>query len=229
MPGDVAPPESSCPSGHVQFEGIARSALARCLCVALLATMARCARSMPPLWKFIRSVKDALPSLMPCDATGFLNCYADIRHDFAMLILAARIKEPTCVAVLVDCYRRHRSTGACVYTAKDLRTWLQTMISSVNGCPKKYATELEQLSKQGVGRIMGAQTICTVLSLARRQFVGLLCPTRLTTLRPQTGTQSESDPRRACVMPLRVHERYERACATSSLRPGARRDQEGDG
>ena len=131
---------------------------------------ARQVDKLPSLWSFIRGVKHLLPSLLPCDVANFIAVYADIMDDLSMLILVARIKEPACVNALVDCYRRHRATGASVYSASQLRSWLQSMISSVHDCPKHYAAELEQLSKQGVGRIMGAQTVCSVLSLALRRL-----------------------------------------------------------
>eukprot|EP00974_Lingulodinium_polyedra_P001300 124790-Lingulodinium_polyedra.AAC.1 len=45
-----------------------------------------------------RCARKALPWLIPCDISGFINLYPSVRHDKAFVVIIAFLKEPSATA-----------------------------------------------------------------------------------------------------------------------------------
>ena len=89
---------------------------------------------------------------MPCDVVDFLSSSALLQDDLAMLIVAAAIKEPLPVGALVEAWKQLSSQ----YSGSDLRSAILSALASADGAP--HGAQLQQLHRQGVGRIFGLIT-----------------------------------------------------------------------
>jgi len=113
----------------------------------------------------VHAFADQLDGMVPCDVSAFIVAYEHIRGDLALIVLAARIKEPRCIGLLVESFRRH---GPGDYTAADLRAWLHAMVKDVAARPPPHHSELKQLSILGAGRLNGSQVVAQDLKIVRK-------------------------------------------------------------
>ena len=107
-------------------------------------------------WALVAAMGEAADAMIPCDVKNFCERYLEVRGDWVMVILLARLKEPTAVAVLLESHAMHRANNGDVpYDANHLREWLTKLAVELDGAP--HAHELKQLQEGGVGRFMGSQ------------------------------------------------------------------------
>ena len=95
-----------------------------------------------------RCAHKALPWLMPCDVSDFVNLYPSLRHDKAPVVIVALLKEPSATARFV----KQALALAPSYSVDDLAAALLEMLHEMRSPTKAHRKEMEALNQQGVGK-----------------------------------------------------------------------------
>ena len=108
-----------------------------------------------------RCAHKALPWLIPCDISDFINLYPSIRHDKAFVVIIALLKEPSATASFV----KKALALAPEYGVDALAAVLLEMLDEIRPPTEVHRKELEALNQQGVGRFLGVASTCRVWEL----------------------------------------------------------------
>lgn len=96
-----------------------------------------------------RAARAVLPSMLPCDVVAFLQVYPMLEGQLPALIMAAGLKEPTPMFAFVTAFQQLADRNS-----EGLFEAMRTALRAVDGVP--HQAELEQLTRQGAGRWLGA-------------------------------------------------------------------------
>ena len=125
--------------------------------------------------------------MVPSDVVDFLTLSAELRSDFAMLILAAAVKEPLPIHALVEGWRQLDPQ----YSSEDLRSVALRAVVAAHGAP--HRAQLEQLHRQGVGRNLGLARIAQNLGVIKKiDPVSTSIPGRSLDARPREASESNT-------------------------------------
>ena len=128
-------------------------------------------RSLATLpWHFraMRAARVLLKRMTPCDIGAFVNVFGQLRTSFCCTFLAAWLKDPAAVkafavAALASPQGCH---DGCRASADDVFDMLVRVVKEVQGPSNK--AELEQTTRQGVGRFMGVRVVCRILKVVAK-------------------------------------------------------------
>ena len=95
-----------------------------------------------------RCAHKALPWLVPCDVSDFIDLYPRVCHDQAFVVIVALLKEPSATASFV----KKALELAPSYSVDDLAAALLEMLHEMRSPTKAHRTEMEALNQQGVGK-----------------------------------------------------------------------------
>ena len=103
--------------------------------------------------RLLRAARRWILWLIPCDVTDFARRFSSLRHNEALLLMAALIKEPNSVAVMLAALE---STQGC-----DPEKLAVAMITMLQKTPsQELDVQLKQLNRQGVARFLGSASTC---------------------------------------------------------------------
>ena len=108
-----------------------------------------------------RCAHKALPWLMPCDVTDFVQLYPSVRHDLAFVVIIALLKEPRANAIFV----KKALALPPGYGVDDLAAVLMDMLDDIRSPTETHRKEIEALNQQGVGRFTGVASTCRAWGL----------------------------------------------------------------
>ena len=103
-----------------------------------------------------RCARKALPWLMPCDITDFVNLYPRVRHDKAFVIIIALLQEPRAIASFVE----KAMALAPAYSVNDLAAVLLETLDDIGSPTLAHRMQIQALSQQGPGRCVGVASMC---------------------------------------------------------------------
>ena len=131
----------------------------------LCSTHRRAVSQLPSALQVVRASRSVLSSLVPVDVSDFLTQYPFVRHDAALTVLVAFIKEPLAVNCFLEALGgpRHICANKSTPSSAELYGALEAMARRLDHAP--HRTELQQLNRQGVGRFTGAATTCRFLQV----------------------------------------------------------------
>ena len=110
-----------------------------------------------------RCARKALPWLMPCDITDFVNLYPSVRHDKAFVIIIALLKEPRAIASFV----KKALALAPAYSVDDLAAVLLETLDDIRSPTEAHRKQIQAVSQQGAGRFAGVASTCRAWGVDR--------------------------------------------------------------
>ena len=111
----------------------------------------------------IRSAREALPWLMPCDVTDFIKLYPSLRHDKVFVIMVALLLEPRATASFVEKASRLRP----VYGADDLAAVLLETLDDMRSPTEAHGKQIQGLNRLGAGEFAGVAAMCQAWGLIK--------------------------------------------------------------
>ena len=103
-----------------------------------------------------RCAREALPWLMPCDITDFVNLYPRVRHDKAFVIIIVLLQEPQAIAS----FAQKALALAPGYCVDDLAAVLLETLDDIRSPTEAHRKQIQALSQQGAGRFAGVASTC---------------------------------------------------------------------
>ena len=128
-----------------------------------------------------RSARKALPWLMPCDVTDFVDWYPSVRHDKAFVIIIALLKEPRATTSFVE----KALALAPAYGVDDLAAVLLQTLDDMRSPSEAHRQQLRALNQQGAGRFAGVAATCRAWGLIE------CVPAREAALAPTQGQEEQ--------------------------------------
>jgi serine/threonine protein kinase len=116
--------------------------------------------ALPLEARLMRAARAWLPWLIPCDATDFVRRFASLRHNVALLVVVALLKEPDAVSVFLQ-----QLPDLDQVTAENVYEASVNMLSSLGS--EGHTKQMQQLNRQGVARFLGSASTCRQWGVAK--------------------------------------------------------------
>ena len=126
----------------------------------LCCTHKRILSTLPLEVRLMRAARPWLPWLIPCDVTDFVRRFPSLRHNVALVVLVALLKEPQAVSVFLQ-----QLPDLNQVTERNLYEASINMLSSLGS--EGHTKQMEQLNRQGVARFLGSSSTCRQWGVAK--------------------------------------------------------------
>ena len=149
---DLLPASALCPQCACTVRGCGSPRLHSPLCAGHKGEW----KEGPLEFVLTRCARKALPWLMPCDMTDFVNLYPRVRHDQALVIIIALLQEPRATASFVE----KAMALAPAYSEDDLAAVLLETLDDIRSPTEAHRKQIQSLGQQGAARFTGVASTC---------------------------------------------------------------------